>query len=380
MNRLESISMIKRMLRTLALLVVLILVDVSSAQGDELPESAYIKGVNGHAQKHSISCESRSAADLAAYWGISLGENEFLGVLPRADNPEQGFVGSPDDAWGNIPPRGYGVHAGPVAETLRSFGLQAEAHNNLSWDDLRSEVSAGHPVIVWIIGSMWGGKAMEYQASDGSTSIVAAYEHTMILVGYNRDSVQVVDSYSGQYQTFSLRSFLDSWAVLGNMAVFSSGEAVNEAATPVEVSAPTYTVQPGEYLEELADRFGVTITQLVELNEIAYPYTIYPGQVLRLPDGSVPVVEPVVTPQAPTVRVVNFEVRLPLVQREFAVPYTFATINSPGSQFVSQSTSPADTDNTVNYCENLGVDWAVVVRLQKMLLPTLINDADFILR
>ena len=145
-------DMLKRLFRIVALATLLILVDVSTAQGDDLPDSAYISGVNGHAQKHSLSCEARSAADLATFWGIRIGENEFLEALPRSDNPENGFVGNPNDAWGNIPPHGYGVHAGPVADTLRHYGLQARRYNNLSWDDLRAEINAGHPVIVWVIG------------------------------------------------------------------------------------------------------------------------------------------------------------------------------------------------------------------------------------
>jgi uncharacterized protein YvpB/LysM repeat protein len=372
--------MIKRVFRTVALLAILILVDVSSAQGNELPDSAYITGVTGHAQKHNLSCEARSAADLAAYWGISLGENEFLGVLPRADNPEQGFVGSIEDAWGNIPPRGYGVHAGPVAETLLSFGMQAEAHNHLSWDALRGEVSAGRPVIVWIIGQMWTGKAIEYQSPDGSTSIVAAFEHTMILIGYDRSTVQVVDSYTGQYQSYALGTFLDSWKVLGNMAVFSSGKGETQSAPPAGLPARTYTVQEGEYLSELADRFGATLNELIVLNDLPYPYTIYPGQVLQLPNRVEPTPEPVIVQEEPAIRVANFEVHLPLVQREYAVQRSSVNANSPAAQATTPSDSSPEALHTVNYCEDPGVDWAVLARLQKMLMPTLVNNSDLLLR
>src|SRR4030042_3986291 len=135
----------KRFFRIIVLASLLMLVDVSAARGDPLPDEAYISGVSGHAQSYSLSCEARSATDWAAYWGVSIGETEFLEALPDADNPDEGFVGNPNEAWGNLPPHGYGVHASPVAETLRDFGLEAEAHNNLDWDDLRGEINAGHP-------------------------------------------------------------------------------------------------------------------------------------------------------------------------------------------------------------------------------------------
>jgi uncharacterized protein YvpB len=313
------VDMVRRIIRILTLAALLFLVDVSVAQGDTLPESAYISGVNGHAQKHSLSCEARSAADLATFWGIRIGENEFLEALPRSGNPDTGFVGNPNDAWGNIPPNGYGVYAGPVADTLRTFGLQAEAHNNLSWDDLREEIHAGHPVIVWIIGQMWNGTSVRYTAPDGSSSRVAYYEHTMILTGYNRDTVQVVDAYSGQYQTYGLSAFLHSWQVLGNMAVFTSLEAGAETDISIETQSETYSVQPGDYLIELANRFGTSWEKLAQLNSISYPYVIQPGQVLQVPGNDAPkVINEKAQPET-VQKTVNYNlnciIRLPMVQR-----------------------------------------------------------------
>lgn len=48
----------------------------------------------------------------------------------------------------------------------------------------------------------------------------------------------------------------------------------------------TYTVRPGDTLWAIARRFGTTVQELVNLNGIADPNLIYPGQVLRLPDSS----------------------------------------------------------------------------------------------
>ena len=276
---------IRRISIILALATLLSFLNVSPARSDTLLDSAYISGMSGHAQGYSLSCESRSAADLAAFWGVSMDETEFLQSLPRADNPDKGFVGNPNDPWGNLPPNGYGVHAGPVAETLQKFGLVAEARRDISWDDLREEINAGHPVIVWVIGQMWGGTAVEYEAPDGSTTTVAAFEHTMILTGYSPDAVQVVDAYTGKYQTYWLRTFLKSWVVLGNMAVFGTGVDVDNDNTSSAAHGDSYTVQHGDFLVALADSFDTTWQELAQLNSIGYPYTIFPGQVLMLPGG-----------------------------------------------------------------------------------------------
>jgi len=145
-------------------LAVIAMARTAQAQESEIPDQAYVSGVAGHAQQYSLSCESRSAADWAAYWGIKIDETEFLNRLPRSDNPDEGFVGYPNDPWGYIPPASYGVHADPVAATLRAYGLDAHAGTGLSWDEVRGEVAAGRPVIVWVIGQIWAGTAREYEA------------------------------------------------------------------------------------------------------------------------------------------------------------------------------------------------------------------------
>ena len=182
-----------------------------------IPALAAVEGVSGYFQSLGLSCESRSASDWARFFGVSIGELEFQERLPRSDNPEQGFVGNPRDTAGMIPPNSYGVHAGPVAELLRSYGLPAEARRWMSFEDLQQEIAAGQPVIVWVIGGVLPGRAVEYTASDGQTTVVAAMEHTVMIVGYSESMVQVVDG--GSYYSVSVSRFLTSWGVLENQAV-----------------------------------------------------------------------------------------------------------------------------------------------------------------
>jgi uncharacterized protein YvpB len=375
-------DMMKRLYRIFALVSLLILVDVSNAQGNSLPDAAYISGLTGHAQSYNLSCEARSAVDLAAFWGISIGETEFLQALPTSDNPEKGYVGNPNEAWGNIPPHGYGVHATPVADALQGRGLEAIGLSNLSWYDLRGEISAGDPVIVWVIGAMWDGIPVKYEAQDGSTAIVAAFEHTMILTGYNQDTVQVVDAYSGQYQTYPLSMFMRSWAVLGNMAVFASRQVANQNVPSVEIHGDAYTVQPGDYLIALAKRFGTSWSELAELNSIGYPYVIHPGQVLSLPGGSAQVAEPqpepVVVETAPTKTVVNFEARLPLVQRDYVAQTAPPVISVYTSPQPSQPGVTLSSTLLAHFGQSMAVDWQLLVRLKDLILPHIIHSGELL--
>lgn len=185
---------------------------------DGLPVEYTIMGVLGHAQNHLLSCESRSASDWAAYYGISLSESYIQSSLPSSDNPETGFIGSVDGAEGQIPPDSYGVHAEPVAQVLRDNGVSATATKNLSYFDMRQMIASGNPLIAWVIGNVWNGTPISYTSSSGDTTIVASYEHTVIVIGYDAYGVTVVDGNMTYWR--SKADFLNSFSVLGNMAVY----------------------------------------------------------------------------------------------------------------------------------------------------------------
>jgi uncharacterized protein YvpB len=96
--------------------------------------------------------------------------------------------------------------------------VTASAVRGLTWDELRAEIDANRPVIAWVIADLGVGTAVEYTAaSNGHTTLVARYEHTVIVVGYGDNTVTVLDG-SLTYSR-SQTQFLASWGVLGNMAV-----------------------------------------------------------------------------------------------------------------------------------------------------------------
>ena len=182
-----------------------------------LPEDAWVSGMSGQNQAYPLDCETRSAVDWARHWGASISESEFFWGLPTSVNPELGFVGNVYGSWGQVPPNDYGVHAAPIAERLRQYGLKAQARKYLHWDDLRAELAHGRPVIVWIIDTISPGAPRYYNPGTGPFTVTAPYEHTMILVGYTSTTVTLLDG--ATFRTLSLNSFLDSWSALANMAV-----------------------------------------------------------------------------------------------------------------------------------------------------------------
>jgi uncharacterized protein YvpB len=209
-------------LRVSACLIVFLTV-LPSARAQDLPPSASVEGVVGHPQEHNLSCESRSATDLAAFWGVTLTEDDFFQRLPKSDNPHRGFLGDVDQPAGTMPPYGYGVYAGPVAANLRSFGLDARAHRHWSLHDLQAEIAAGRPVIVWATSNMKLPGVQEWTSSDGETSLVVQWQHTFIAVGYDETGITLIDAYDAGTKHFSYDAFDAAWAQLERLAVTVRG-------------------------------------------------------------------------------------------------------------------------------------------------------------
>lgn len=184
----------------------------------DYPASHYIYPVYGHEQTYELGCEASAAVDWAYFFGVSIYEYSFQTALPLSDNPDFGFVGEvTTDAWGQIPPYAYGVHAGPIADLLQVYGLPAKAVTGYLIDQVKQKLSENKPIIVWVIGNMEYSNPVSYKDSQGRTSIVAPYEHVVILIGYNETHLRYMNN--GRFYEIPTEIFENSWSVLGNMAV-----------------------------------------------------------------------------------------------------------------------------------------------------------------
>lgn len=183
------------------------------------PDYYQIESVVTNPQWYTLDCEARTAVDWAAFFGFNINENEFLGRIPHSDNPDIGFVGRYDGQQGQLPPHSYGVHADPVANLLMEYGVSARSGKSFSWEDLKMEIASGRPVMVWVIYNTVPGTPIQYRDSQGKVTIVANFEHTVIVTGYTPNSVSISDN--GRYYERTPQVFLASWSALGNMAVMA---------------------------------------------------------------------------------------------------------------------------------------------------------------
>jgi uncharacterized protein YvpB len=207
----------------LAVALVCLVVPMTGWAAPNVPKDAFVSGVVGHRQVRPLSCEARSAVDLAAFWGLAVEEGVFLDTLPKSDNPHEGFVGDVDDPPGTLPPGGYGVYARPIAATLRRYGLDAHAHRWLGLAALKGELAAGHPVVIWATYRMLRPEVGSWVAADGSVSVIVQWEHTFIAVGYDEEGVYLIDAYDGQTHYYPTDLFVPAWMQLNEMAVTVAG-------------------------------------------------------------------------------------------------------------------------------------------------------------
>ncbi len=177
-----------------------------------------ILNVGGVNQALPLDCESRAAVDFAAYFGKSIPELQFFYGLPVSDDPDAGFVGDVNGTWGQIPPYPYGVHAEPIANLLTAYGVPSVARRPLRFDELKAEIAAGRPVLVWITADVQPGAPQYYIAdSNHHRSIVARYEHTLMVRGYDQNYIYIRDG--SKTYTRTIDQFIDSWSTMNFMAV-----------------------------------------------------------------------------------------------------------------------------------------------------------------
>jgi LysM repeat protein len=341
-------------------LIAFILIGASPLPEENLPDYAFVEGLVGHGQAYPLSCESRSAADLAGYWGIPVSETTFFEQLPKSDNPEVGFVGSVFGTWGQTPPNPYGVHAPPIANLLREYGLDAQAQKGFTVKEIKAEIARGRPVMVWVIGRVWSGTAQTYAANDGSKVTVAAYEHSMIAYGYDLSAIYLLDAGSGSRAAYSYDNFRTSWRVLGNLAVTASGPINANQDKPANIGnlKEKYIVQPGDYLSQLAEAWGISWQDLAAINGITYPYVIFPGQVL-FTGGNPGQTDMPPTPSNPTA--------LPtVIPQPTPTPTTEPTAVPVVTYMVQHG------DHLMQISSEMDIDWKEIVSLNGLVYPYLV--------
>ena len=184
-----------------------------------LPATHFIT-IKGHQQRFAIDCEASAAVDWAAYYQTSIQEVDFQTKIPVSDNPEFGFVGSPNGEWGQIPPSSYGVYAQPIADLLNRYGVDAQAVKGVDLEWVKQNLAHDKPILVWVIGRLERSMPYIFTDKQGRQTIVAPYEHVVILTGYNDLTHKIRFMSEGVTFEAPYANLMASWSILGFQAIF----------------------------------------------------------------------------------------------------------------------------------------------------------------
>lgn len=183
-----------------------------------------------------------------------------------------------------------------------------------------------------------------------STITPDTYQPTAMSSGVRKYTVQAGDTLSGIArkngssiaQIKAANNFSSDIIRLGQELVIPESSAPASASV-VNASGATHTVQAGEYPSTIAKRYGMTTTELMELNGISDPRTLQVGRVLQVNGSAAPAT--VVETAAPVV-----EPQPSVLPAETEGPVELRVIESEPVELVpvEPEISEADFDNAVN--------------------------------
>ena len=106
-------------------------------------------------------------------------------------------------------------------------------------------------------------------------------EVVLHLVAYGETLFSIAQFYGVSWEALAAANEISYpyWIYVGQELVIPGAEEAE--ATPV--AGQVYVVQYGDTLFSISRAFGVPLDDLVEANDLSYPYTIYVGQRLAIP-------------------------------------------------------------------------------------------------
>ncbi len=167
-------------------------------------------------QSHNLSCESSAASMAAQYHGVPVAEEEVLAALPRDPNPHLGFRGNVDGPPGSL--EDYGVYAGPVLEVLQRRGLEARLIAGGALAGIKAALARGNPVVAWITYNCQPGSPTRIDIVGEAVTLVA-YQHAVVLTGYNDEGVWANDPWDGQEDFYANAELERAMGYFGDMAI-----------------------------------------------------------------------------------------------------------------------------------------------------------------
>ena len=188
--------------------------------------------------KYPTGCEAASCTMLLKYYGFNITLDQMVEIIPRENlvykngkwyGPDinEKFVGDPRGSYDSAT-KGYGAFSPVITKALqkavdqRGGGYTAKNLKGCTFETLLNTVSEGKPAVVWATYNMNNPTTVNawYINTTGKYFSYPKGTHVMVLCGYDKDNVYVMDPYN--YTTpkkFTKASFKSHWELLEKQAV-----------------------------------------------------------------------------------------------------------------------------------------------------------------
>jgi uncharacterized protein YvpB len=168
-------------------------------------------------QAWSLSCEYAATSAATAMYGPLITQWRLRASIETAANPHKGFRGDITGAGGGT--TDYGVYAEPIAAVLHRYGF---SHSYVFYGgavNLRAEIAAEHPVVVWVTGTWKPSSRQVLRDAEGDSYSLIPGEHAVTVYGYDTDGVWVMDPAGPDRYHVSWDRFLAAWDQFDGMAL-----------------------------------------------------------------------------------------------------------------------------------------------------------------
>ena len=142
-------------------------------------------------------CEIVAWTMMVTHAGVKMNKMKAVNLMPRASNPNAGFVGSPFSSHGYM----LVVYPGGLMNLTRKYLDTAVNMTGKSEEAIQKKLRKGHIVMAWVAGL------------DGFGS------HTIALTGYDDKKIYYNDPWTGTARTMPWSTFRAMWAGNGRRAL-----------------------------------------------------------------------------------------------------------------------------------------------------------------
>ena len=168
-------------------------------------------------------CEVTSLAMLLNFYGYNVTKNELANKIKRVPlnlpgnkkgNPNVGFVGDMEDG------PGLAVYNGPIFDLAKQYaGDKAVNLTGSTFDELLKMVNQGAPVWIITTTSFAPVSVFEKWETPQGTIEVTFSEHSVVITGYDEDSIYINDPYGYKNRKVDRENFIAAWKQMGRQAV-----------------------------------------------------------------------------------------------------------------------------------------------------------------